>query len=93
MAKKQSDRPLLLVATLAGGTRKNTVRVLGVLGVLLIVGGLIPVIASGGEGDGLSPDGYNPFETGLKWLGAGLFIWFVAAGFNRDWLRGESAGP
>ena len=176
MSRKKADQPLdsLLVALLVGGSRKNTVRVLGALGVLLIVGGLIPVIASGGEGEGLiglgpaclgflilvgifasnfgrwdgynpakygkpgkrklketpenkqlsvgsrmagslsillgggmlawewafgdgtSPDGYNPFETGLKWLGAGLFIWFVwfvAAGFNRDWLRGESAGP
>ncbi|MEE3199769.1 MAG: hypothetical protein VX254_07025 [Planctomycetota bacterium] len=173
MAKKQDDKIPLLVALLVGGTRKNTVRVLMVLGVLLLVGGVALVIALGepagiigfgpaclgffilvgifasnfGRWDGYNPakygkpgkrklkdtpenrqlsilsrmagslsillgggmlvwelafgnpenpDSYNAFMTGLKWLGAGMgiwFVWFVAAAFNRDWLRGESAGP
>tara|TARA_B100000809_G_scaffold258226_1_gene301084 strand:+ start:2042 stop:2563 length:522 start_codon:yes stop_codon:yes gene_type:complete len=173
MAKKQADKIPLLVAVLVGGTRKNTVRVLMVLGVLLLVGGLVFVFSLG-EPDGLiglgpaclgffilvgifasnfgrwdgynpakygkpgkrklkdtpenrqlsilsrmagslsillgggmlawelafgdpgNPDSYKAFMTGLKWIGAGSgiwLVWFVAAGFNRDWLRGESAGP
>ncbi len=173
MAKKQADKIPLLVALLVGGTRKNTVRVLMALGVLLLVGGLVFVFSLGepagiiglgpaclgffilvgifasnfGRWDGYNPakygkpgkrklkdtpenrqlsilsrmagslsillgggmlawelafgnpgnpDSYNAFMTGLKWLGAGMgiwFVWFVAAAFNRDWLRGESAGP
>ena len=173
MAKKQADKIPLLVALLVGGTRKNTVRVLMVLGGVLLVGGAAIAIALGQPAGiiGLGPaclgffilvgifasnfgrwDGYNPakygkpgkrklkdtpenrqlsilsrmagslsillgggmlawelafgnpgnpasynaFMTGLKCLGAGMgiwFVWFVAAAFNRDWLRGESAGP
>jgi hypothetical protein len=173
MAKKQDDKIPLLVALLVGGTRKNTVRVLMVLGGVLLVGGAAIAIALGepagiigfgpaclgffilvgifasnfGRWDGYNPakygkpgkrklkdtpenrqlsilsrmagslsillgggmlawefafgnpenpDSYNAFMTGLKWLGAGMgiwFVWFVAAAFNRDWLRGESAGP
>ena len=173
MAKKQDDKIPLLVALLVGGTRKNTVRVLMVLGGVLLVGGAAIAIALGepagiiglgpgclgffiligifasnfGRWDGYNPakygkpgkrklkdtpgnrqlsillrmagslsillgggmlalefafgnpgnpDSYNAVMTGLKCLGAGMgiwFVWFLAAAFNRDWLRGESAGP
>ncbi|MDE0739753.1 MAG: hypothetical protein OSB83_11100 [Planctomycetota bacterium] len=69
MSEKKSGRTpgSLLVALLAGGTRKNTIRVLGVLAVLLIVGG---AVVAAGDDPGV----------GILGLGGAIFGGFLLIG-------------
>ena len=78
MSEKKSDRPpgSLLVALLAGGTRKNTIRVLGVLAVLLIVGGAV-VAAGDDPGVGILGLGGAIFG-GFLLIGIPLTVGFVS---------------
>ena len=63
-----------------------------------VTGSLCLLLGTGGCAFDLSIDVGNlgPTPIGVLLVVAGLclwFLWFVAAGFNRDWLQGESAGP
>ena len=85
MSEKKSGRTpgSLLVALLAGGTRKNTIRVLGALAVLLIVGGAV-VAAGDDPGVGILGLGWAVFG-GFLLIGIPLTNFGKWDGFNSNY--------